>query len=200
MNINILNETVILIDTDFLNERIEYNLNLYSKLYPDKSFVQIDLSFLLCYILLEAKIKGIFNKIDVIFSYTLANSRLEYCTPSDLTFDITSDGILIENDLGEFTVSAFFADENETCSENFVNILRMVYYNPMVSKIILVADSPELNDELNFMEFSNEKSLFILKNYPDSHIDVPIQYAKIDIPIANELGLSEDEILFNEEE
>ena len=38
MNLGKLNQTVILIDTDYLNEKIKENVVFYKDLYPDKQF------------------------------------------------------------------------------------------------------------------------------------------------------------------
>ena len=43
MNLRDLNNTVIIIDTDFIRDRISENLNFYKKLYPNKVFDKINL-------------------------------------------------------------------------------------------------------------------------------------------------------------
>jgi hypothetical protein len=58
----------------------------------------------------------------------------------------------------------------------------------------MVADSSELNFELEMMNEQNEKSLFLIKKYHDTEIEVPIKYVKIDYPIAYALGLNNNEI------
>lgn len=194
MNLGILNETVILIDTDFLNERIRHNLFFYKKLYPDKVFDKINLADLLYKFALNARVEEAGHNVDILFAYTLSNSNLEHCTPSNLTFDITSDGVQMETDKGTFLIRSFFGDEDETCNEHFLNMLRMVNYSPRVSRIIMVADSPELNFELEMMHEQNENSLFLIKKYHNTQIEVPIKYVKIDYPIAYALGLNNNEI------
>ena len=43
MNLGKLNKTVILIDTDYLNQKIKENIEFYKDLYPDKELNTINL-------------------------------------------------------------------------------------------------------------------------------------------------------------
>ncbi len=194
MNLGILNETVILIDTDFLNERIRHNLTFYKNLYSTKVFEKINLADLLFRFALNARVEEAGQKVDILFAYSLSNSLLEHCMPNNLTFDISSDGVQLETEKGTFMIRSFFADENESCSEHFLNLLRMVDYNPKVSRIIMLADSSELNFALEMMHYQNKKSLFLLRKYRNSEISVPIKYVNIDSSIAYALGLNSNEI------
>lgn len=195
MNLGILNETVILIDTDFLNERISHYLSFYKKLHPDKDFDKINLANLLYKFALNARIEEAGRNIDILFAYTLSNSKLEHCTPSDLTFDITYDGVQMETDKGTFLIRSFFGDENETCNEHFLNMLSMVKYSSRVSRIIMVADNPDLDFELEIMCEQADKSLFIFKNHHlQTDINADVKYVTILYPIAYALGLNNGEL------
>lgn len=194
MNLGILNETVILIDTDFLNERISHNLTFYKKLYPDKNFEKINLANLLYKFALNARVEEAGHNVDILFAYTLGNHQLTNCEPSNVFDFIDSKQVQMETEKGTFLIRSFFADEDEICNEHFVNMLRLVNYSPRVSRIIMVADSPELNFELEMMHELNEKSLFLIKKYHDTQIEGPIKYVNIDYPIAYALGLNNNEI------
>ena len=194
MNLGLLNETVILIDTEFLNKKISENLNFYKNLYPEKEFAAIDLADLLYKFALNARVEEAGHKVDILFAYTLSNSVLENCTPSHLTYDISDKGVQMETDIGTFLIRSFFGDEDETCSQHYINMLRMINYNSSVARIIMIADNSELNSELEMMHMQNEKSLFLIKQYRDSEIQVPIKYVKIDSPIAYALGIKGGEI------
>ena len=91
-------------------------------------------------------------------------------------------------------IRSFYADEDETCSQHYINMLKRIYYNADVSRIIMVADNAELNLELGMLYEENVKSLFMLKNYRNSKIGVPIRYVNIDYPIAFSLGLNRFEM------
>lgn len=194
MNLGILNETVILIDTDFLNERISHNLTFYKELYPDKNFEKINLAELLYNFALNARVEEKGHGVDIIFAHTLSNSILVHCTPSNLTFDISCDGVQMETDIGKFLIRSFFGDIDETCIEHFYNILRMVDNSSRVIRIIVIADNDFLNDQLKYMDFKKEKSLFLIKKYHHTEINVDIKYVNIDYIIADSLGLNKNEI------
>jgi len=194
MYLGILNKTVILIDSEFLNERIEWNLNFYKQLYPNKKFKKINLGYLLYQFAINVGVEEPGQQVDILFAYTLSNSVLKHCTPNNLAMDISDDGAKIKTDKGIFFIRAFFADENETCSEHFINMLRMAYYDAGVSRIIMIADNSELNFELKMMYNQSEKDLFLIKLYRGTKISVPIRYANVNYPIAYALGLNRQEI------
>jgi hypothetical protein len=194
MNLGILNETVIIIDTDFLNERISHNLTFYKELYPDKNFEKINLAELLYDFALNARVEEEGHNVDIIFAYTLSNSILAHCTPSNLTYDISSDGVQMETDIGKFSIRSFWGDIGETCIEHFCNILRMADNSPRVSRIIIIADNNFLNDQLEYMEYKKEKILLLIKKYHHTEIHVDIKYVNIDYIIADSLGLNKNEI------
>jgi len=186
MKLGNLNEIVVLINTDFLNEQIRNILIFYKGLYPNKNFEKINLAGLLYNLVPYAIIEEGY-KIDILFAYTLSDSKLEHCTPSALTFDISSDGVKMETDKGTFFIRSFFADENETCSNHFVNMLQLIYSSPNVSRIIMVADTndSELNFELEMMSMENEMMNLQGKYW---------HYTEIKSQIAYALGLNGNEI------
>jgi hypothetical protein len=195
MNLGILNETVILIDTDFLNERISHNLTFYKELYPNKNFQKINLVDLLYKFALNAWVEEAGHKVDILFAYTLDNNLLINCEPNNLFSFIDSKQVQMETDKGTFLIRSFFGNEDETCSEHFISMLRMVNNSSSVSRIIMVADNPELNFQLEMLVEEKEKSLLILKKHHlETEIDVDIKNVNIDYPIAYALGLNNSEI------
>lgn len=194
MNLGILNETVIIIDTDFLNERISHNLTFYKELYPDKNFEKINLAELLYDFALNARVEEEGRNVDIIFAYTLSNSILVHCTPSNLTYDISSDGVQMETDIGKFLIRSFWGDIGETCIKHFCNILSMADNSSRVARIIIIADNDFLNDQLEYMEYKKEKILLLIKKYHHTEINVDIKYVNIDYIIADSLGLNKNEI------
>lgn len=195
MNLGILNETVILIDTDFLNERISHNLTFYKDLYPDKEFEKINLANLLYNFILNARIEEAGHNVDILFAYTLGNDILTNCEPNNVFSFIDTNQVQMETEKGTFLIRSFFADEDETCTEHFINMLRMINNSPRVSRIIMVADNPDLNFELEMMNEQNDKSLFIFKKHHlQTAIDADVKYVTILYPIAYALGLDNSEI------
>lgn len=195
MNLKNLNDTVILIDTDFLNERISENLHFYKELYPEKDFENINLAHLLYLLAFNARLEEVGRFVDIIFAYTVSNSKLIYCEPNDLTFDISCDGVQFESDIGTFVIRSFFADIDESCSGHFINILRSVYSASFVSRIIIVSDNSDLNDELKIIHEEGKKNLLIFKKHRlETAIQVEVTYVNIDYLIGYALGLDRNEI------
>jgi hypothetical protein len=191
-----LNETVIIIDTDFLNERISENLAFYKDLYPNKKFEKINLANLMYNFALNARVDEPGNKVDILFAYTLFNSNLEYCTPSNLTVEISCDGVEMQTEIGTFLIRSFFANEGETCIEHFNSLLRIIDGSLRVSRIIVISDNDLLNHQLRHMENKKEKSLLMLRNYYNTQIDddIDIKFVNINYIIAESLGLKSEEI------
>lgn len=195
MNLGILNETVILIDTDYLNGRISHFLTFYSDLYPDKEFEKINLANLLYRFIVNARIEEAGNNVDILFAYTLGNAILTNCEPNNIFNFIDTNQVQMKTEKGKFLIRSFFADDEESCAEHFIKILRMIKNNPRVSRIILIADNPDLNFELEIMNEQNDLSLFIFKNHhSQTAIDVDVKYMTILYPIAYALGLNSSEI------
>ena len=163
MRIGELNKTVILIDSDFLNERILSTMHFYKELYPDKEFEVINLFELIDSFSHNARLEDSENDLDVLFAYRLSNDNLENCRPRNLTVDISSNGVRIKSELRNFVIRSFFADENESCSRHFVNMLKIVHSKSNVSKIIMIGDSPELNSELKLMLNASDRKFFLFK-------------------------------------
>lgn len=196
MNLGILNETVILIDTDFLNERISYNLTMYKELYPKKHFDKINLADLLYKFALNARVEESGRNVDILFAYSLSNPYLVHCVPNNLTIDISSDGVQMETHIGTFLIRSFFANERENCIEHFNTLLCSVDNSSRVSRIIIISDNDFLNEQLRYMEYKKQKSLLMLRNYYDTQIDsdIDIKFVNINYIIAELLGLNRDEI------
>jgi hypothetical protein len=192
MKLGNLNETVFLIDVDFLNEKISENLTFYQDLYPAKQFIPINLSELILRFVENARINTPGQILDVIFAYSLSGSVLNFCIPSDLTFEI--DNLSLSSERGLFQCKAFFADEDESNIMHFIDILEQLFSYKHVKKIVLVADNVELNDEIEMNEYHTFKDLFLIKNSDGTHISLPVHYSNIDCPIAYSLGLNQSEI------
>jgi hypothetical protein len=190
MNLGILNETVILIDTDFLNEQIAKLFPFYKELNPEKVFGKINLADLLYKFVLNARVEEAGHNVDILFAYTLSNSQLIHCEPNNVFNFIDNKQVQMETEKGTFLVRSFFSDVNENCNEHFLNMLKMIYCNSTVSRIVMIADSPILNDYLGYMHSENEKSLFMFTKGSDSSIEVEIKYIPIYYIIAQSLGVN----------
>ena len=121
MNLGKLNKTVILIDTDYLNQKIKENIEFYRDLYPDKELNTLNLYQLIYNFIVNARVESDERNIDVLFAYRLSDSLLYSTNPGNVWNFINAENLNIE----EFnvTIRSFSADESadESCSKHFYN-------------------------------------------------------------------------------
>ena len=191
MNLGKLNKTVILIDTDYLNQKIRENIEFYRDLYPDKELNTVDLYQLIYNFILGARVESDEQNIDVLFAYRLSDSLLYSTDPGNVWNFINAQNLNIK----EFnvTIRSFFADEDESCSEHFTIMFKMLHRSNSVGRVIMVADSVELNDALRFTPELLEKNLFLFRDDHDTNIDFSIYFVNIAYTIAQSLGLDRGE-------
>ena len=58
------------------------------------------------------------------------------------------------------TIRSFFADEDESCSKHFTIMFKMLHRNNSVDRVIMVADSKDLNNAFQFSPELLEKNFF----------------------------------------
>ena len=191
MNLWKLNKTVILIDTDYLNQKIKENIEFYRDLYPDKELNTLNLYQLIYNFIVNARVESDEKNIDVLFAYRLSDSLLYSTNPGNVWDFVNAQNLNIE----EFnvTIRSFFADEDESCSEHFIHMLNLIHRNNSVDRIIMVADSIELNDAFRFSPELLEKNLFLFRDDHDTNIDFSIYFVNIAYTIAQSLGLDRGE-------
>jgi hypothetical protein len=115
MNLGKLNKTVILIDTDYLNQKIKENIEFYRDLYPDKELNTLNLYQLIYNFIVNARVESDERNIDVLFAYRLSDSLLYSTNPDNVWNFANAENLNIK----EFnvTIRSFFADEDESCSK-----------------------------------------------------------------------------------
>ena len=125
------------------------------------------------------------------FAYRLSDSLLYSTDPGNVWNFINAQNL----DIKEFnvTIRSFFADEDESCSEHFIHMLNLIHRNNSVDRIIMVADSVELNDAFRFSPELLEKNLFLFRDDHDTNIDFSINFVNIAYMIAQSLGLDRGE-------
>ena len=191
MNLGKLNKTVILIDTDYLNQKIKENIEFYRDLYPDKELNTLNLYQLIYNFIVNARVESDERNIDVLFAYRLSDSLLYSTNPGNVWDFVNAQNLNIEE--WNVSIRSFFADEDESCSEHFINMLNLIYRNNSVDRVIMVADSKELNNAFQFSPELLEKNLFLFRDDHDTNIDFSIYFVNIAYMIAQSLGLDSEE-------
>mgnify|MGYP006130593445 CR=1 FL=1 len=187
MNLGKLNKTVILIDTDYLNQKIKENIEFYRDLYPEKKLNTLALYELIYNFIINARVESDERNIDVLFAYRLSDSLLYSTNPCNIWNFINAQNLNIK----EFnvTIRSFFADEDESCSKHFTIMFKMIHRSNSVDRVIIVADSVELNNEFHSRPELLEKNLFLFRDDHDTNIDFSISFVNIAYMIAQSLGL-----------
>jgi len=191
MNLGKLNKTVILIDTDYLNQKIKENIEFYRDLYPEKKLSTLALYELIYNFIVNARVESDERNIDVLFAYRLSDSLLYSTDPGNIWSFINAQNLNIK----EFnaTIRSFFADEDESCSKHFTIMFKMIHRNHSVERVIMVADSVELNNAFQVRPELLEKNLFLFRDDHDTNIDFSINFVNIAYMIAQSLGLDREE-------
>ena len=91
------------------------------------------------------------------------------------------------------TIRSFFADEDESCSKHFTIMFKMIHRSNSVDRVIMVADSEDLNNAFQFSPELLEKNLFLFRDDHDTNIDFSINFVNIAYMIAQSLGLDRGE-------
>jgi len=191
MNLGKLNKTVILIDTDYLNQKIKENIEFYRDLHPDKELNTLNLYKLIHNFIVNARVESDERNIDVLFAYRLSDSLLYSTNPGNVWNFVNAENLNIK----EFnvTIRSFFADEDESCSKHFTIMFKMLHRSNSVDRVIMVADSEDLNNAFKFSPELLEKKLFLFRDDHDTNIDFPINFVNIAYMIAQSLGLDRGE-------
>jgi hypothetical protein len=194
MDLGDFTETVIIIDTDFLNRKIKSILNTYSERYPEKIFLKINTTKLISFLPVVTNVFENGRFVDIIFCHQFENDILFFCNPNSLKLKIN--GAVLKKERGNFKLKTLFADKesNQSNIDHFNEILNSVYLNSNVARIVMVADNVLLNDVLNNYLTERKKVLFVLKDKMESKMNVRVRKFSIDTLIHIALGLKLNEI------
>ncbi|MBK8109375.1 MAG: hypothetical protein IPK46_03040 [Saprospiraceae bacterium] len=196
MYIEDLAKTVMLIDTDYLNDRIAFSYKVYEEAYPDRELGNINLANLLYRFARNSRIYSPGEAVDILFAYKIGNSILLNCEPSNVFNFMDVHNVRMESDIGDFRIISFFAEEGESTGEYFVKMLKQVYASREVSKIVVVADNELLNPPLREFARHNRKEILMLRGYRNTRIDddIPFNFVNINNIIPLDMGIKEGEL------
>lgn len=189
-------KTVMLIDTDYLNDRIAFSYKVYEEAYPGRKLGKINLANLLYRFARNSRIDAPGEAIDILFAYKIGSSLLLNCEPANVFNFMDVHNVRMESDIGDFRVISFFADEGESTANCFVKMLKQVYASSEVSKIVVVADNELLNPLLRDFAYHNRKEILMLRSYRNTKIDddIPFNFVNINNIIPIEMGIKEGEL------
>ena len=172
-----LNQSVILINTEFLIKMIKDGVDFYSGLYPGRSFPLINVGDIIYRIATNSRITHDTDPIIVIFLYKLDNKILPHVNyPNNLFVfsDIVNKSFFMNAGTNVFHFVSYFADpeELESFDVEFSDLFRQVAYDKNVFNISIVADNDMMNYYLERFVDELDKSLFVYRSLdPEIGID-----------------------------
>jgi len=198
-----LNESVILIDGNFLIKKIKENHNFYSDLYPNRDFQDIRLIEIIDIVAASSRIIHANDSVSVIILYRLDYSELPFTSEPNNLFVFND---YVNNPMGctikgcKFDFASFYAnpeyDNEYEYYEEFNQLLNSIAYDDNTFSISLVADNESCNYQLEEYDNMLDKSFFIFRG-TDYEIGIngsdKFSYVNFDYVIAMCMGLRQSE-------
>ena len=199
-----LNESVILIDAEFLISMIKENYVFYTDLYKDRTFPPIRLADIINIIASTSRILQENEKVNVIFFSKLGNDTLPNTIEPNCLFefaDFTNNPIHCEINKCTFEFAYYYADpemdeyDDEKYCEEFGQLLVSAAYDHKTFNISIVADNDYYYRYLVNFDANLEKSFVIYRGlYSTLGIDSPkFSSVTFDYVIAMCMGLKKGE-------
>ncbi len=131
------NETVILVDADYL-DRVAFDLIVNFERMIDRRIPAGDLCHWLDCIALDGGLRPGDNNVQAVFLHAKEKQRLDYMTPADFAADL--DGKAFRDQLGEFTLLSFPVEEVVSAADFFIQSAEALIEAKSVKRLLLVGD------------------------------------------------------------
>lgn len=214
MEVRNLNEVAILIDADFLGNLLINNYGFYRNLYPWKVIPYVNMLKLVSMIASHGRVNENGSRVDVIFYYNTAHPVLPFTSKYgnlETFLDSPLNDYHFKTDDGDFYIRSYFSDPEisqgdkeefeREYMQDFREILMHVAATRSIRKIVLVADSKYLRDDLERYMESGRIQFFIerenshLSNYFfDACYAGKYYFINANYAVANALGISLNEL------
>lgn len=186
-----LSETVVLIDTAFLNFVIT-DMKGYFEETLQRSLQEIDLSMLTTYLTLDAGITEGKNEVQFLFVYDKESSRLVHCHPSDLEKELN--GVAFQSPYGEYSFASVPSEGMVSREDLFLDLLAIISDSADVKRMIVVSFNEEYGKKVTeaLHEVKGKEIIQFRMNEPEA----PIEYKwdMLAFPVMQALGIRADEL------
>lgn len=135
-----LSETVVLIDTAFLNFVIT-DMKGYFEETLQRTLQDIDLSMLTTYLTLDAGIVEGKNEVQFLFVYDKDSNKLQNCQPSDLKNELN--GVAFQSPFGEYLFASVPSEGMVSREDLFLDLLSIISDSADVKKMIIISFNEE---------------------------------------------------------
>ena len=186
-----LTETVVLVDTSYLNFVVSYMKGFYEKVLG-RVLQDMDVSIWATCLTLDAGIKEGANDIQFLFVYDNTHPSLVHAIPSDLTKDLN--GVAFRCPYGEYSFASVPTEGMVTREELFLDLLSIVADSADVKRILVVGFQEEYGEKLvaALNEIKGKDVIQFLIGAPASADNY--RWDTLAYPVMQALGIRGDEI------
>lgn len=139
------NETVILVDADYL-DRVAFDLIVNFERMIDRRIPAGDLCHWLDCIALDGGLRPGDNGIQAVFSHTKGKTGFDNMRPGNFATDLN--GRAFRDNLGEFSLSSFPVEEIVSAHDFYIQALETLADAKEVKRLLVVADMEAVGDRV----------------------------------------------------
>lgn len=186
-----LSETVVLIDTAFLNFVI-MDMKGYFERALQRPLPEIDLSVLTTYLTLDAGISEGMNEVQFLFVYDKDSIRLCHCQPSNLETELN--GVAFQSPYGEYLFASVPSEGMVSRESLFLDLLTIVSDSTDVKRMVIISFNEEYGDEVTKVlnEAQGKEIVQLRMNEPEC--SVKYKWDMIAFPIMQAFGIKAEEL------
>ncbi|WP_125041115.1 DUF6621 family protein [Bacteroides faecalis] len=186
-----LSETVVLIDTAFLNFVIT-DMKGYFEETLQRTLQDIDLSMLTTYLTLDAGIVEGKNEVQFLFVYDKDSNKLQNCQPSDLKNELN--GVAFQSPFGEYLFASVPSEGMVSREDLFLDLLSIISDSADVKKMIIISFNEEYGDKVTTILSEVKEKEVIQFRMNEPQIPVEYKWDMLAFPVMQALGIRADEL------
>jgi len=184
-------ETVIIIDSDFLNH-VNADVKKHFSKRLNRELPDINLDEFITYLALDASITEGDKEIMVVLVHDSNTEKLINCNPS--TFKTELNNVAFKNNLGEFQFTSISPEGFATRHELFLNLLDIISDSTDVKKAIIVPFEDEhIHEILAALDKTSNKEIILFGMQKPENIKKH-QWEVLAFPLMQSLGIKGDEV------
>lgn len=186
-----LSETVVLIDTAFLNFVIT-DIKGYFEETLQRTLQDIDLSMLTTYLTLDAGIVEGKNEVQFLFVYDKDSNKLQNCQPSDLKNELN--GVAFQSPFGEYLFVSVPSEGMVSREDLFLDLLSIISDSADVKKMIIISFNEEYGGKVTTILSEVKEKEVIQFRMNEPQIPVEYKWDMLAFPVMQALGIRADEL------
>lgn len=186
-----LSETVVLIDTTFLNFVI-MDMKGYFERTLQRPLPEIDLSVLTTYLTLDAGVTEGMNEVQFLFVYDKDSTCLYHCQPSNLETELN--GVAFRSPCGEFLFASVPSEGMVSREDLFLDLLTIVSDSADVKRMVILSFNEEYGDEVTKVLNGVQGKAIVQLRMNEPECPVKYKWEMLAFPIMQALGIKAEEL------